>query len=54
MLRGSLKSLGGETLLARAGIDGMRRAETLSVAELTTLAQLLLAPASQSGMTETA
>ena len=45
MLRGSLKSLGGEALLARAGIDGTRRAETLSVAELTTLAGLLLSPA---------
>jgi 16S rRNA (adenine1518-N6/adenine1519-N6)-dimethyltransferase len=45
MLRGSLRNLGGEALLARAGIDGQRRAETLSVAELTTLAGLLLAPA---------
>ncbi|MFC5583848.1 16S rRNA (adenine(1518)-N(6)/adenine(1519)-N(6))-dimethyltransferase RsmA [Nitratireductor kimnyeongensis] len=38
MLRQSLKSLGGETLLARAGIDATRRAETLSVAEFVTLA----------------
>jgi 16S rRNA (adenine1518-N6/adenine1519-N6)-dimethyltransferase len=33
MLRGSLRGLGGETLLARAGIAPERRAETLSVAE---------------------
>jgi 16S rRNA (adenine1518-N6/adenine1519-N6)-dimethyltransferase len=33
MLRGSLRALGGEALLARAGIAGERRAETLSVAE---------------------
>jgi 16S rRNA (adenine1518-N6/adenine1519-N6)-dimethyltransferase len=33
MLRGALKSLGGETLLNKAGIDGQRRAETLSVLE---------------------
>jgi 16S rRNA (adenine1518-N6/adenine1519-N6)-dimethyltransferase len=33
MLRGSLRGLGGEALLARAGIAGERRAETLSVAE---------------------
>ncbi len=33
MLRGSLRPLGGEALLARAGIAGDRRAETLSVAE---------------------
>jgi 16S rRNA (adenine1518-N6/adenine1519-N6)-dimethyltransferase len=45
MLRGSLRALGGEALLARAGIDGQRRAETLSVAELATLAGLLLVPA---------
>jgi len=41
MLRGSLKSLGGETLLARVGIDGARRAETLSVAEFDQLARAL-------------
>jgi 16S rRNA (adenine1518-N6/adenine1519-N6)-dimethyltransferase len=41
MLRGSLKSLGGEVLLARAGIAGDRRAETLSVAEFDRLARLL-------------
>jgi 16S rRNA (adenine1518-N6/adenine1519-N6)-dimethyltransferase len=42
MLRGSLKPIGGEALLARAGIDGVRRAETLSVAEFDRLAGLLL------------
>ncbi|MCQ8277066.1 16S rRNA (adenine(1518)-N(6)/adenine(1519)-N(6))-dimethyltransferase RsmA [Acetobacteraceae bacterium KSS8] len=41
MLRGSLKSLGGEALLDRAGIDGQRRAETLTVAEFDRLARLL-------------
>ena len=43
MLRGSLKSVGGEHLLARAGIDPTRRAETLHVAEFETLAKLMLA-----------
>jgi 16S rRNA (adenine1518-N6/adenine1519-N6)-dimethyltransferase len=38
MLRQSLKSLGGEKLLAAAGIDPTRRAETLSVAEFVALA----------------
>ncbi len=38
MLRQSLKPLGGEALLARAGLDPTRRAETLSVAEFVTLA----------------
>ena len=38
MLRQSLKSLGGEELLAKAGIDGTRRAETLGVAEFVGLA----------------
>jgi 16S rRNA (adenine1518-N6/adenine1519-N6)-dimethyltransferase len=33
MLRGSLRGMGGEELLTRAGISGERRAETLSVAE---------------------
>ncbi|MER9057857.1 16S rRNA (adenine(1518)-N(6)/adenine(1519)-N(6))-dimethyltransferase RsmA [Mesorhizobium sp. M0208] len=33
MLRQSVKSLGGEALLTRAGIDPTRRAETLSVEE---------------------
>jgi 16S rRNA (adenine1518-N6/adenine1519-N6)-dimethyltransferase len=41
MLRGSLKGLGGEALLARAGIDAERRAETLSVAEFDRLARML-------------
>lgn len=41
MLRQSLKALGGETLLERAGIDGTRRAETLSVAEFCALANAL-------------
>lgn len=39
MLRGSLKSLGGEALLARVGIAGERRAETLSVVEFEKLAK---------------
>ncbi|TPL80308.1 16S rRNA (adenine(1518)-N(6)/adenine(1519)-N(6))-dimethyltransferase RsmA [Mesorhizobium sp. B2-3-12] len=37
MLRQSVKSLGGEALLERAGIDPTRRAETLSVEEFVTL-----------------
>ena len=41
MLRQSLKPLGGEALLAKAGIDGQRRAETLSVEEFVTLARLV-------------
>lgn len=41
MLRGSLKPLGGEALLVRAGIDPQRRAETLTVAEFDRLARLL-------------
>ena len=41
MLRGSLKSLGGETLLERAGIAGERRAETLQIAEWDRLVRLL-------------
>ena len=44
MLRGSLKSLGdAEGLLAAAGIDGARRAETLTIAEFDRLARALLA-----------
>jgi 16S rRNA (adenine1518-N6/adenine1519-N6)-dimethyltransferase len=44
MLRGALKSLGDAgPLLAAAGIDGARRAETLSVAEFDTLARLVAA-----------
>lgn len=43
MLRGSLKSLGGaEALLEAAGIDGARRAETLSVAEFDRMARVLV------------
>jgi 16S rRNA (adenine1518-N6/adenine1519-N6)-dimethyltransferase len=38
MLRGALRSLGGEALLARAGVAADRRAETLSVAEFSRLA----------------
>jgi 16S rRNA (adenine1518-N6/adenine1519-N6)-dimethyltransferase len=41
MLRGALKPLGGEALLAHAGIAAQRRAETLSVAEFALLAKLL-------------
>jgi 16S rRNA (adenine1518-N6/adenine1519-N6)-dimethyltransferase len=41
MLRGALKSLGGEALLTRAEIASDRRAETLSVAEFDRLARLL-------------
>jgi 16S rRNA (adenine1518-N6/adenine1519-N6)-dimethyltransferase len=37
MLRGSLRALGGVSLLERAGIDPERRAETLSVAEIVRL-----------------
>lgn len=41
MLRQSLKPLGGERLLERAGIDPTRRAETLSIAEFVDLANLI-------------
>ncbi|MBW8300118.1 MAG: 16S rRNA (adenine(1518)-N(6)/adenine(1519)-N(6))-dimethyltransferase RsmA [Hydrogenophaga sp.] len=41
MLRQSLKSLGGEALLGKAGIDPARRAETLSVEEFCRIANLL-------------
>ena len=43
MLRASLKPLGGESVLRRAGIDPTRRAETLTVAEFDRLARLLKA-----------
>ncbi|MCG6858091.1 MAG: 16S rRNA (adenine(1518)-N(6)/adenine(1519)-N(6))-dimethyltransferase RsmA [Salaquimonas sp.] len=43
MLRASLKSLGGAGLLKKAGIDGERRAETLTITEFVTLANLLQA-----------
>jgi 16S rRNA (adenine1518-N6/adenine1519-N6)-dimethyltransferase len=41
MLRGSLRGMGGEALLARAGIAGERRAETLSVVEFERLVRLI-------------
>ncbi len=41
MLRQSLKALGGEALLTKAGIDPTRRAETLSIEEFVSLANLL-------------
>ncbi|MBB4065550.1 16S rRNA (adenine(1518)-N(6)/adenine(1519)-N(6))-dimethyltransferase RsmA [Gellertiella hungarica] len=41
MLRQSLKPVGGEALLSRAGIDPSRRAETLSVEEFIALANCL-------------
>ncbi len=44
MLRGALKSLGdAEALLAAAGIEGTRRAETLTVAEFDRLARVVCA-----------
>lgn len=47
MLRGSLKALGdAEGLLAAAGLDGARRAETLTVAEFARLAAAFLRRAS--------
>ena len=44
MLRSSLKTLGGEALLKRAGIDPQRRAEELSVAEFENLARSFSSP----------
>lgn len=41
MLRQSLKRLGGEALLSSAGIDGTRRAETLSIDEFVRLASAI-------------
>lgn len=41
MLRQSLKRIGGDALLAATGIDGTRRAETLSVEEFAALARAL-------------
>jgi 16S rRNA (adenine1518-N6/adenine1519-N6)-dimethyltransferase len=41
MLRQSVKSLGGEALLQKAGIDSSRRAETLTVEEFCRIANLL-------------
>ena len=43
MLRGALAGLGGEALLAAAGIAGTRRAETLDIAEFTRLAERIAA-----------
>jgi 16S rRNA (adenine1518-N6/adenine1519-N6)-dimethyltransferase len=43
MLRGSLRAMGGENLLARAEIAPERRAETLSIAEFDLLARILAA-----------
>jgi 16S rRNA (adenine1518-N6/adenine1519-N6)-dimethyltransferase len=48
MLRGSLRALGGEELLTRAGIAPERRAETLSLEEFDRLVSLLAGP---SGLT---
>jgi 16S rRNA (adenine1518-N6/adenine1519-N6)-dimethyltransferase len=42
MLRGALRPLGGEALLARAGIPPDRRAETLDVAAFERLARLVV------------
>ena len=42
MLRASLRPLGGEALLASAGIAAERRAETLSIAEFDRLARLVV------------
>ena len=48
MLRGSLKALGdAEALLASAGIEGTRRAETLTVSEFDRMARALLARGGQ-------
>ncbi len=41
MLRGALRELGGEALLEKAGIEGQRRAETLTIAEFDCLARIL-------------
>ncbi len=41
MLRQSLKGIGGEALLAKAGIEATRRAETLEISEFVDLARLL-------------
>lgn len=43
MLRASLRPLGGEALLSRAGIDPTRRAEELSVEDFAHLARLVSA-----------
>jgi 16S rRNA (adenine1518-N6/adenine1519-N6)-dimethyltransferase len=41
MLRGALRTIGGETLLRDVGIAADRRAETLTVAEFDRLARRL-------------
>jgi 16S rRNA (adenine1518-N6/adenine1519-N6)-dimethyltransferase len=41
MLRGALRALGGQKLLNAAGIDGERRAETLTIDEFRNLATLI-------------
>ncbi|WP_273717556.1 MULTISPECIES: 16S rRNA (adenine(1518)-N(6)/adenine(1519)-N(6))-dimethyltransferase RsmA [Bartonella] len=41
MLRQNFRTLGGEILLKKAGIDGTRRAETLSISEFVTIANLI-------------
>ena len=43
MLRGSLKTLGGEALLEAAGIAPDRRAETLTIAEFDILLRQMVA-----------
>ncbi|MEM9965623.1 MAG: 16S rRNA (adenine(1518)-N(6)/adenine(1519)-N(6))-dimethyltransferase, partial [Asticcacaulis sp.] len=43
MLRASLKGLGGETLLEKAGIDPTARAEVIAPADFLRLAGLLQA-----------
>src|SRR5262249_23245577 len=48
MLRGALKTIGGDRFLAAAAIASDRRAPTLSVAEFARLAQLL-PPADSAG-----
>ena len=47
MLRGSLRALGGEALLAEAGIAPDRRAETLGIGEFDRLARLVQARVSE-------
>ena len=41
MLRASLKGLGGDELLEKAGIDGRLRAEVIGVADFVKLANLI-------------
>lgn len=51
MLRGALRGMGGEALLAAAGIDPERRAESLDIPEFTRLATLLSAHFTPAGVT---